>query len=726
MYHVILQPTGNKIAQNNYHSTIRNGIEITNIKSFLESKDLEVLSKIYKDGIIRVWGITPSSPNIKQWDKIQRGDVALFSANKQIFASATVTYKIHNLELAKHLWGEMENGGSWEYIYFLDEVKNQSIDLSDFNRLLNYEEGYVIQGFRVLDQEKSNIIIEEFDLHSVLYARTSTKEEINSSNPKGQDGLSDQIASKDLLGRRLLINELSSFYTEYSEVNTSPLYIGIFSRWGMGKSSVIEMLTKYIETNKSEANKYLVCKVDCSLFHKKEKLWITILNKLLDELSDTKIRKKSAKQEKQEKQEKIFKFNFFSFKTKFFFYNLLTWAKRTWKLNALLFFSLIGIYYLITKSFPEVPLPKDYKETTALITVITVVYTLFKTRTLIFKQNVFLQDDRNEESSFIRSAKEYKQLVTLMNKAKKEKDIKILLILDEMDRMHKDLLPDIIELIQLFKGLNNDQSIKNNTKEEKENKSVISFVFSFNQDMLFPVIGKSVSLDDKQLFINSYENYEGYVEGEGKDAYLNYYKLGKEFMDKYLDLTVYLEEEIDYTELMEELFKADNEFGDDKSEDLQSDYDKRETYSEVDSTQQGTTVEQVSERSLSSNNEKGFPSFTNLEIEVIKETIKKNASKVEPRKVIRLKNALIMLKKLNKKTDDLAAGNGYKEELRDFIINFLEIKHSEKQVTSSASAYKETAATTENSSEDKSSASQDKMDTQLKFTEYFIHNKIKS
>ncbi|PGE31564.1 hypothetical protein COF06_22260 [Bacillus wiedmannii] len=53
----------------------------------------------------------------------------------------------------------------------------------------------------------------------------------------------------------------------------------------MGQISVIEMLTKYIETNKSETNKYLVCIVDCSLFHKKEKLWITILNKLLDELS---------------------------------------------------------------------------------------------------------------------------------------------------------------------------------------------------------------------------------------------------------------------------------------------------------------------------------------------------------------------------------------------------------------------------------------------------------
>ncbi|QEL85905.1 HNH endonuclease [Bacillus mycoides] len=178
MYNVILQPTGNKIAQFNYHSTMRNGIEITNIKSFLKQRDFEILSQIYKNGVIRVWGITQSPQKIKQWDKIQRGDVALFSANKQIFASATITYKMRNLELAKHLWGETENGESWEYIYFLDEVKNQSISLSVFNRLLDYGEGNLIQGFRVLDQEKSNIIMGAFDFHSALYTPTSTKEEI--------------------------------------------------------------------------------------------------------------------------------------------------------------------------------------------------------------------------------------------------------------------------------------------------------------------------------------------------------------------------------------------------------------------------------------------------------------------------------------------------------------------------------------------------------------------
>lgn len=196
MYNVILQPTGNKIAQFNYNFTMQDGVDLDAIKSFLKQKDFDILSQIYKNGVIRVWGITPSPQKIKQWNKIQRGDVTLFSANKQIFASATITHKIHNLELAKHLWGETEDGGSWEYIYFLDEIKNQFISLSTFNRLLNYEEGNLIQGFRVLNQEKSNIIMGAFDFHSSIYTSINTKEELQ-QNIKDIIGDLEQSASLD-------------------------------------------------------------------------------------------------------------------------------------------------------------------------------------------------------------------------------------------------------------------------------------------------------------------------------------------------------------------------------------------------------------------------------------------------------------------------------------------------------------------------------------------------
>ncbi|MCX2824339.1 hypothetical protein RGU76_12875 [Bacillus pseudomycoides] len=50
--------------------------------------------------------------------------------------------------------------------------------------------------------------------------------------------------------------------------------------------------------------------------------------------------------------------------------------------------------------------------------------------------------------------------------------------------------------IVAFKGLNNNFFIEedNEKKTKKENKSVISFVCSFNYDIPFPVIGNNVTL----------------------------------------------------------------------------------------------------------------------------------------------------------------------------------------------------------------------------------------
>lgn len=557
--------------------------------------------------------------------------------------------------------------------------------------------------------------------------------------PTGKSGISDQITNTDLLGRKNLIEGLGNFYFEYSEKKTSPFYFGIFARWGMGKSSVIEMLSKYIKSHSSDKNRYLVCKIDCSLFHKKEKMWISILNKLLEKLSEKEMRNE------------VFKSKLFSFKTTFFFHNLWSWSKKKWVLTipllvSLSFTILYILYSLLCYYIPNtpilipvlkvsLPIPKDYKEVVSLITVATLIYTLFKTTVSIFKQNVFLQDNRNEESSFIRSVNEYKQLITLINKCKKEKDLRILLVLDEMDRMHKDLLPDIIELIQLFKGLNDEQLIKQNsntesndtgTNTEKDNekelhRSVISFAFSFNQDIMFPLIGQSISLNDKQLFINSYRKYDGYIEGEGKDAHLNYYKLGKEFMDKYLDLSVYLEEEIDYTDLVEELFKEEDDFIENNSEEEIFNSDKRANKEDNLALNQNESRESGNiQKNIIGSNNQGFPSFTKLEREIIKDTIKKYASKVETRKVLRLKNVLIILKKLNNDMD--ITNNEYEEELREFICDFLEIKrYSQQRIL--GSTVKEGDTIIDDTPKNDFKVEQDKNNKYLKFTDYFIHNK---
>lgn len=524
--------------------------------------------------------------------------------------------------------------------------------------------------------------------------------ETQDSNPNGEDGLSDRITNKDLLGRNLLVRELGNFYTEYSKANSSPLYIGIFSRWGMGKSSLVEMLSEYIGNNNSNINEYVVCKVDCSVFDKKDQLWVRILNQLIDKISKDK-----------DKEDKFnFKWKFISFKTRFFARNFWEWLKSKNRWISIL--GIGGIFgFIIYKSMPLLMGEnQNLREITFLITIVTAFYTLVKSISSIFKENVFLTDNRSIDNTYSRSVNEYKLLLNLLNNVPKKKDIKILLILDELDRIHKDLLPDIIECIQLFKYLNEERlrEKQENNKHETNNKSTISCLFSFNHDVLFPIIGRNISLEDKQLFIQSYKNYNGFVEGKDKDAYVNYYKLGKEYMDKYLDLSLYLEDSIDYRNLVDHLFNENDIEGDNEDKNKESARGHDEIESEELMQQSGDQEQSEYPAELEVPEERDIPSFTLTERQVIKDTICTYASNVEPRKIIRLKNALLLLKKLNKEKQDVMDIEK-KKELQKFIIDFLEIDISDKNKNA------EIAATVEESSDNK----------YLKYTNYFIHNKDK-
>ncbi|PFX45613.1 hypothetical protein COL24_00985 [Bacillus toyonensis] len=570
-----------------------------------------------------------------------------------------------------------------------------------------------------LQSNKENYNDIEFESYFIKREQEENLKNLDEKgNPQGKEAISDKITNKDLLGRDTLVEELSDFYIEYNESNHSPFYFGIFARWGMGKSSVIEMLKNSIQKKSTEKNKYLVCKVDCSLFDKKDKLWITILNQLLDELSF----------KNQDKGKSIYKYNLLSFKNRFYFTNTCMKLKRN-KLKTSFWSLICTLGFLAIWKAPILNLieTKGFREFAALITVLTFVYALFKAVAMLIKKNVFLNDERREESSYFRSINEYRLLIERLNKAKKKKNtnIKVLLILDELDRIHKDLLPDIIELIQLFKGLNNELYVtekKNNRrkwffKSNHENyRSVISFAFSFNHDILFPVVGRDVSLEDKQLFIQSYRDYKGFVEGKDKDAHVNYYKLGKEYMDKYLDLSLYLEDKINYEKLVDKLFvEAYQEVS---VEDLGLQTETKLNNEEIEEkVNEGNEVNEENLETVDTLKESegmAISSFTNKEKEIIKEIICKYASNVEPRKIIRLKNALILLKKLNRDIE-VEMEDQYEKELQEFILKSLEIEYTNEQEAINSSNL-EVAAAVEGSL----------IDTEnryIKYTNYFIHSK---
>ena len=179
---IILQPSGNKDARKHYVDTVNNLVPLDRISPFLKNSEIEILQSKYEDSA-PVWGVTPGKKlvNGNKWNRIQYGDVGLFAMEKHIVASGVITYKVHNKDLALDLWGTDNKGETWEYIYFLDEIKKHKIPYETFNKSAGYALNNNIQSFNVLDVEKRSNILNDFNLSSSIHINEPSEIEFHNT-----------------------------------------------------------------------------------------------------------------------------------------------------------------------------------------------------------------------------------------------------------------------------------------------------------------------------------------------------------------------------------------------------------------------------------------------------------------------------------------------------------------------------------------------------------------
>lgn len=166
MSKVVLQPAANKQAKIHYENTVIKPVKISRIKNLLNNNILSKVEKLYLNGEVFIWGVTNGSTgtNENKWRGLSNGDIVLFSQRGGIFSTAKVTMIFKNYDLAKELLGVDDNGNAWENIYFIKDIKELEIPYSKLNPVLGYKSNFVIQGFMVLDQEKSERLIYNFNL----------------------------------------------------------------------------------------------------------------------------------------------------------------------------------------------------------------------------------------------------------------------------------------------------------------------------------------------------------------------------------------------------------------------------------------------------------------------------------------------------------------------------------------------------------------------------------
>jgi energy-coupling factor transporter ATP-binding protein EcfA2 len=166
MPRIISQPAANRAARENFRKTVANPVPLNRVERHLPEGVRDRLRERSPEGELYLWGVRPGSTRHKQerWESISEGDVALFAWKGEYRACARVTGTARNPELARDLWGSDEEGRTWEFIYFLDDPRRCSIPYDQFNEAAGYAPNNVPQGFTVLDEEKSERILDQLDL----------------------------------------------------------------------------------------------------------------------------------------------------------------------------------------------------------------------------------------------------------------------------------------------------------------------------------------------------------------------------------------------------------------------------------------------------------------------------------------------------------------------------------------------------------------------------------
>jgi 5-methylcytosine-specific restriction protein B len=123
---------GDPTARQHLKDTIARPIDPDRIRRHLDPGQMRELTDKTPDGRFFAWGATPGSGNVRTWGAMQEGDWVLVYFQFRYHYVSRVTLKLRSRELAEELWGTNASGQTWEYMYFLEEPQEASLDSRSF------------------------------------------------------------------------------------------------------------------------------------------------------------------------------------------------------------------------------------------------------------------------------------------------------------------------------------------------------------------------------------------------------------------------------------------------------------------------------------------------------------------------------------------------------------------------------------------------------------------
>ena len=256
MVNIFLAPRSGEQSSGNFQKTIEDGYKKEDIKNYLSDEDR---AKLVDHNVLYIWGNMPSKKS--SWEKMNLGDYIFFYQKGKIAWTGKLLHKSHNKKLAENLWGPkvVKNKvmGYWEYIFYLEDMKEANIDYSILKKIANYSPNAVVQGFQPFKQEGTQKILEKFDtIENFIRSESNIKnngsikegdklEEIMISNSKITYKIShihDYILSK---GFNYSLKDIANFYLS---LKTKPFVI-LAGISGTGKTQLARKFAEAINAD---------------------------------------------------------------------------------------------------------------------------------------------------------------------------------------------------------------------------------------------------------------------------------------------------------------------------------------------------------------------------------------------------------------------------------------------------------------------------------------------
>lgn len=177
---------GDPEARKHLDVSITRPVDIERVRQNIGPDHLPALEEINKAEGLYAWGAVPGKMNNSYYPTLEVGDWMLCVFGAKYRFVARVIHKLESVNLARELWGQTDDGKTWQYMFFLSKPTPVDVPLSALTAYLPRQ----FFGFaRVGDENNSKILADFGSLDHFIRARLLNTAEPAAKTEPGEPNL---------------------------------------------------------------------------------------------------------------------------------------------------------------------------------------------------------------------------------------------------------------------------------------------------------------------------------------------------------------------------------------------------------------------------------------------------------------------------------------------------------------------------------------------------------